>query len=179
MDFNNASDFGYLPTFTTNNGSTVICNVSGYLAPQNGLPICWAACVATTYNYYKGTNVTAKNVCDKMNHSYTKASTALIEKAFQTYNLAYDYTPYGLSLSLIRKHLKNGRLIPVSLHNSISPTGHIEVITGVKVTSQNKEYLKVYDPDLNKQTLTEFNNYNTVFPGSFLWAWQGSFHYYN
>ncbi len=167
----------YSPSFTSNDGKTILCNSSAYLTPQNGKPICWAACVATTYNYYYGKHITAKNVCDKINHSYTgEADTSVISGAFKKYNLDYYYSPYGLSIALIRRHLNNHKLLTADVYNQFGR--HAEVITGVKVKQNEKTCLRVYDPDEDKETLTEFNNIDTVFPGGFSYRWQGTFHCY-
>lgn len=177
IDVNTNATIGYSPSFTSNDGETILCNSNSYLTPQNGKPICWAACVATTYNYYNGKHITAKNVCDKINHSYTgESDTSVVSKAFNKYNLDYYYSPYGLSISLIRRHLSNHKLISADVYNDFGR--HAEVITGVKVQQDGKTCLRVYDPNEDKQSLTEFNNIDTVFPGEFLYRWQGTFHCY-
>lgn len=178
IDLNENADIGYSPALEKNDGKTILCKVGGYLVPQNGLPICWAVCVATTYSYQTGKKITAKNVCDKINHAYTgEKKTSVVEKAFKKYDLQYHYSPYGLSIALIRRHLCNSKLLTVTLTNAFGR--HTEVITGVKV-KKNKAYLRIFDPNQNKgELLAEFKNYDTVFPGEMPYAWQGTFHCYD
>ena len=51
--------------------------------------ICWAATVATIYNYIMDKKIYAKDVCDSIGHKYKGASADDIKKAFEKYGLDY------------------------------------------------------------------------------------------
>ena len=175
---NKSYEFSYLPSYKYNTDNNVLCDVSGYYAPQNGLPICWAAGIATTYNYKNGTKVSAKDVCNKVGHSYTgEIDTNVIDSAFHRYNLNYNYTPYSITFNSLKKHLKNAYLVPVGI--TFSNKSHVDVIIGVSVKNE-KKWLSVYDPNINKSFVVEYQGSNTVFvsPETFAFSWIGTFRYY-
>lgn len=177
-DDSNLIKMGYTPGLTVNTGSKVTCSVSGYMASQGDLPICWAACVASTYNYYKGKSITAKNVCDKLNVKYKAADNATTLKAFKKYGFDYKniYAKYP-NISNINACLRDHYLITLKLgtlnNDNIHLNAHDILVTGT-CYKNGKSLVRIYNPQGNgKLSWTSFIGENTVFLDT--WGWKSSF----
>ncbi len=178
MDIDQASLTGYTPTLTSNTANKVTCKVSGYLSSQGNKPICWAACVATTYNYYNGKNVTATGVCNKVGHGYSGATTSEVLKAFQTYGFKYKnvYTNYP-DISNINACLRNYYLLTIQLgtlnDDNIHLIDHNELITGTQYVD-NIRSVRVYNPQGSGSTKwVTFNGNRTIFEAT--WGWKSTY----
>ena len=74
---------------------------------QGNYGLCWAASVATICNYLNGSNITAKNVADKMNIGYDEGAGLYdAQRAMSAYGVIYNNfnysTVYPMSWSALK-----------------------------------------------------------------------------
>ena len=123
----------YSPSFSSNTSTNKTCKL--YNAQGQGdLPICWAASVATIVNYRKGTSITAKNVCDKMDTGYVGVNIDKKKSALAKYGLSYKKTESQLSSSKIKTNINNKYPIAASTFDS-SGSGHAVTVYGWSMPS--------------------------------------------
>lgn len=172
---NHSAMIGYTPKLDVNTGSKVVCSTKGYLSSQGDLPICWAACVASSYNYYFGKKITAKNVCKKMNSDYTAASNAKIIKAFKKCKLNYKLVSVNFpNLSNINACLRDHFLLTAKLVNkSNASQAHVVLITGTDYRN-GESRIQIYNPQGNGSSKwIRFVGEGTNFIK--LWKWRATF----
>lgn len=174
----NKETTGYTPALSVNTGSKVTCAVTNYLASQGNKPICWAACVASTWNYYKGKKVTATQVCDKIKHGYSDANDNEIIKAFSAYGFRYkNVYAKKPNISNINACLRDHYLITAKLgtldDNNIHVNSHAVLITGTEYVDGTSK-VRVFNPQGSGSTKwVKFIGENTVLLKS--WGWSSTF----
>lgn len=167
---------GYTPKLSYNSLEHVECNVSKYLKSQGSKPYCWAACIASTKNYYSGKNITAAQVVKKTGYSYPKPNQVM--KAFRKYGFSYSTVfKEAPSLSNINACLRNHYLVTIEIgtldNNHIHKTNHSELIFGTKY-SDGKSFVKVYNPQKKGNIKwVRYNNVKTIFERG--WGWRSTY----
>lgn len=118
---------------------------------QGNLPICWAASVATIVNYRKGSNLSAKDVCNRMKTGYTGATIDTKLNALHEYGLtAYKKQVSSMSWKTIIKNIDEKR--PVAMSTFSNNSGHAVTLIGYRFRSGTK-YVVLWNSG-NKQVQT-------------------------
>lgn len=118
---------------------------------QGNLPICWAASVATIVNYRKGSNLSAKDVCDKMKTGYNGASIDTKLNALHEYGLtAYKKQVSSMSWKTIIKNIDEKR--PIAMSTFSTNSGHAVTLIGYRFRNGTK-YVVLWNSG-NKQVQT-------------------------
>lgn len=108
----NKSALGYTPGFTFNTATQVALNTYGYYKNQmyNGIQwgMCWAACVASVYNYRTGGSLEAYQVCEALEMDLDLGGTIYdIQKGLKNYNIVYRATTSTLSWDSYKSAINN------------------------------------------------------------------------
>jgi len=169
----------YTPAYSTDNmvgakGSRIcsLYNAKG----QGSDPICWAASVATIVNYRKGTNYSARDVCDKEGTGYIGADISTKKKALKDYGITYKQTNAQVGWSSILSNIDAKYPIAMSAFDS-SSNGHSTVLYGYTVTS-NGSYITVFNPGTNNTVTLQYKSTGTTFSyNNRTWTWTKSLSY--
>ncbi len=137
---------GYSPGFSVEGKGKRVCNSGPYMVPQANKNICWAACVASIYNYFFNKHISAKTVSKKVLGKYDGAKPKQVLKAFKMYHMdVYKYADYPITYDKIMQNILYKRMmIAVGFWRKDFPV-HDVVVTGYHNSSKKKE-VKIYDP---------------------------------
>lgn len=141
---------------------------------QGNLPICWAASVATIVNYRKGSNVSAKNVCNKMGTGYKGATIDTKLDALHEYGLtAYKKQTSNMSWKTIIKNVDNKR--PIAMSAFSGAAGHAVTLVGYRFRNGTK-YIVLWNSGNEKmQTVTYPSSGKLTFSyNNDTWVWTQS-----
>lgn len=177
----------YIPTVTDELGS-YYCNLENAQS-QNFLPICWAASVATVVNYVNGTNITATQVCDSINHSYTGGYPADCKAALKRYGLNYKYRERELYFKTVVANIQRRKPILINAYGTNDngeAAGHTVTVYGYKDFSGTDDYmilwdsnvLNAYGENVGGVKVISYNGANTTFDSAnihFTWRTSLSF----
>lgn len=109
---------------------------------QHGM--CWAASVASIVNYVMGENVTAVDVCDKMNVGYDDgANGATACDALNSYGVSSSSVDSVIGFDSAYNYINNNK--PVYMRSSCSDGAHATVINGWTKSSDGNT-LTIMDP---------------------------------
>lgn len=135
---------GYSPGFSVEGKGKRVCNSGPYMVSQANESICWAACVASIYNYFFNKHISAKTVSKKILGKYACAQPKQVVKAFKTYHMdVYKHANYPISYDKIMQNILHKRMM-IAMGISMS-LKHDVVVTGYHNSSKKKE-VKIYDP---------------------------------
>lgn len=153
-------------------------------ALMNGKGLCWAACIASKYNYYHGTSMPCQAVYSKLQHTYggtADGSIIWVLKGYHAYNMASMMTDGVMSCSEVTSHIQKNNPIHVDLSGQTSSgtnVYHAVLLCGVKVY---QGYALYYIGDSNRtEYLTSVYVSSEMMQGktSFVYAvpndWQGT-----
>lgn len=138
---------GYTPKLNSNNKlkSCALHNAKG----QGAYNLCWAASVATIVNYRQGKNLSAKQICDKMNVDYyTGRDIDFKKKALAAYKISYAKTEKQLSWAKIQENINKKYPIAVGAYAKKTNgkwKGHAVTVYGHNTISAKKNLI-VWDP---------------------------------
>lgn len=123
--------------------TSVMCNIK-YFYLQGNYSLCWAATVATIYNYKNNTSITAKNVADKMGIGYnTGASASQTKSALSSYGLSYSITNSKLAWANVKSNISTkDKPFAICLTNSALGVGHM--MTGYGYYCTQTDNLSAY-----------------------------------
>lgn len=121
--------------------------------PQGNHPLCWASCMASIVNYYKGTNYGATQIANTVAHyngqgEYTGAT---IEECAYWYNSTYNIISHQsnskLSYDTVYSNASNGKPIHAFCSNYTNPSddGHYVVVRGCYI-SNSVVYYRIMNP---------------------------------
>lgn len=118
---------------------------------QGNYGLCWAASVATICNYLNGSNITAKNVADKMNIGYNEGAGLYdAQMAMNAYGVIYNNfnysTAYRMSWSALKTNISDK--YPVYVSAKSSDSGHAVVAYGFTVAA-GTPYVAMWNPGIN------------------------------
>lgn len=169
---------GYTPKLKYNTLEHVECDVGKYKKTQGNKPYCWAACVATTYNYYKGKQISTIDVVNKMKAKKKNMRTSDVLKAFQKYKFRFKNVYKDVpSLSNIRASLRNHYLLTAVLgtldDDHIFLVDHDVIIYGTGI-KDGKKCIRVFNPQGKGSTSwVIYNNVKTRFYNK--WGWKSTY----
>lgn len=149
IKFNPKAKEGYMPGFSREGKGKRVCNTGPYMVSQGDKNICWAACVASTYNYFFNKHISAKTVSKKILGKYQGAVPKQVLKAFKTYGMdQYRHSNSPIKYDSVKKNICHLRLVTAT---GIAAIGlkHDVVITGYAYTNKEQK-IKIYDPSENK-----------------------------
>ncbi len=137
---------GYSPGFSVEGKGKRVCNSGPYMVPQANKNICWAACVASIYNYFFNKHISAKTVSKKVLGKYDGAKPKQVLKAFKMYHMdVYKYADYAIVYDKVMQNILYRRMmIAVGVYDRDLPY-HDVVVTGYHNSNKSKE-VKLYDP---------------------------------
>lgn len=135
---------GYSPGFSVEGKGKRVCNTGPYMVSQANKDICWAACVASIYNYFFNKHISAKTVSKRVLGKYAGAKPKQVLDAFDTYDMdVYKYANYPITYDKIMQNILHKRMM---IAKSITVSAkHDVVVTGYHNSSKKKE-VKIYDP---------------------------------
>ena len=138
---------------------------------QGPYGLCWAASVATICNYLNGTNVTAKNVADKMGIGYNTGG-GLYEAQVALSKYGVTYNNYNDSLnaqnrmswSELKTNINNKYPVYVESHvnGNISDDGHAVTAYGYSVAA-GSNYVIMWNSGSETSVTAEFKESGTTF----------------
>lgn len=160
----------YMPGFSVEGKGKRVCNTGKYMVSQENKPICWAACVASTYNYFFNKHITAKSVSKKILGKYSGTDSKTVVKAFAKYNMdVYKHMNNNPSYDKIELSISHMRLLTIIGYDGI--TKHDVVLTGFSYSNKSKK-IKIYDPSDNTWRWVVYKPGKTIFPSAgsdYLW----------
>lgn len=177
----------YIPKFSTNTSNSFSCfktmklyNAKG----QGNYGMCWAASVATIVNYLKGSNITAKQVCNKMGIGYNEGGTINDkQKALKKYSINYNHINQStISWSKVKSNVNNKKPIAISASANSGKNWHAVTIIGYQNYKVN-DYIVIWNSGLNggnggSQVIYYYNKYTTFQYGGSLYTWVKTLSYY-
>ena len=114
--------------------------------PQNGYPLCWAACIASVVNYFKGTNYTAFTLADYLEKPYKEAP---ISSCIYAYNFRFrmnaETIHETLSYDFVYNQARGGKPLQAFLY--ASDDAHSVLVRGCYY-SNSVVYYRVMDPNV-------------------------------
>lgn len=136
---------GYTPGLKTGSGGYYYCDL--YNAQGQGERLtCWAAAVATTVNYRKGTKYTDRDVCKKMGLPERGADFKQVTKALNKYQMEYKHVSKLPEYALLRAEIK--KKWPVVLRGTAGSLQHAVTVCGYREEGSNK-YISLWDSAIN------------------------------
>lgn len=127
--------------------------------PQNGEPICWAACMASVVNYFRSTSYTADSMVSYLGQDSDYNYIENIVSWFESY---WDFTCGGpiysvLTYNNIKLYINNDRPVFCGLIKSGADSGHAVVVYGYRHYANTTVNSVLYmDPNIGL-TLTSLN----------------------
>lgn len=115
---------------------------------QGNADICWAACMASIINYYKGTNYLASQVATATGNGLQGAEPWEYTSWYNNvYQIKATLVQYPLSYDVVYSHASNGRPLHASLNNGSSQNyhGHSVVVRGCYI-SNSVVYYRIMNP---------------------------------
>lgn len=134
----------------TNTGKTL--SVPTVLQENN--PICWAASMASVYNYKKGTKYTAKDIIKKTKHGNKGATLTQIYNYFKN-TFKFSCTKGSpLSYAGVKSRIQANQPIYVMFHTKDGKNAHIVVIKGYYQQNNKVVYYLMNPQSSSSQTIT-------------------------
>ncbi len=159
----------YTPTFSNDTSNSKECQLYNPKG-QGTLPICWAASVATIVNYRKGTNYTAKNVCDAIGVPYDGNTISTKKEALSHYNIEYSIRRAQLSLAKIKTNINNKYPIAASTISS-DGSGHAITVYGYRMISTS-DYIIFWNSGLEYAQVVYYVGSGTTYTyNNQTWTW--------
>ncbi|MBD5134713.1 MAG: hypothetical protein HDT39_01930 [Lachnospiraceae bacterium] len=140
--------------------------------------ICWAASVATIYNYVKDKHITAKNVCDNIGHSYAEGTYKTVLRAFEEHELDYVKVDSTLDYDRIRSNLKGRK--PISMWTRASNNNsHLVTLVGIDLGERNQPRITIWNSATEQYECMAYLGDDTAYGmGSSTYYWQHSYCFY-
>lgn len=136
---------GYTPALKTGSGGYYYCDL--YNAQGQGVRnTCWAAAVATTVNYRKGTKYTDHDVCKKIGLPEKGADFKQVTRALNKYQMNYKHVFKLPEYAHIRAEIK--KKWPVVLRGTAGSLQHAVTVCGYREEGSNK-YISLWDSAIN------------------------------
>ena len=169
----------YTPSFSTSTTSSKTCSLYNKKG-QGNYALCWAATVATICNYRNGTNITAKNVADKMAKGYNEGAVAEVgQLALQAYGVPYKVLRTGsnlMSWNTLKTNINNK--YPVYADAKAGLGGHVVTAYGYSTTA-GTNYVIFWNSGTNSSMTITFKSSGTTFTyGNTTYTWMYSVSYY-
>ena len=118
--------------------------------PQNGLPLCWASCMASIVNYFNGTSYSATSLADYLGVKYEgQKSTDCRQWYKNKFGLNCSLVLKALSYDYVYNQAYNGKPLDVELlgtDDSGQNRGHGVVVRGCYI-SNSVVYYRIMDPN--------------------------------
>lgn len=138
--------------------------------------ICWAATVATIYNYIMDKHISAKDVCDSINHSYTGGTRQDVKAAFKYFNLDYR-GHFFMGFDEIKRYMKCRKPIYMTTVSEDGKSAHAVTLIGYDDRYDGR-YISIWNSAIESYMTLEFDDSNTSFGmNSTSYHWQSSFAY--
>lgn len=116
--------------------------------PQNGLPLCWAACIASVVNYFKSTSYTARSLADYLEKPYEPVPTSSCIFAYNfRFGMNAETIHETLSYDFVYNQAHNGKPLHAFLENTTGGVGHYALVRGCYI-SNSVVYYRVMDPNV-------------------------------
>jgi len=116
----------------------------------NGSGLCWAACVASSVNFRKGTSLTALNVYNTTKAKYDLdiilSIDSVVQKAYSLYGVNTTYSG-NLTAGEIYNILCGNKPLQINLQSSTTGFGHAVLICGVDCETSGGGYYTLMDPN--------------------------------
>lgn len=165
--------------FTISTGTNILLDSKDAVVNQKikgkNANICWAASVATIYNYIKDKHITAKNVCDNIGHSYREGTYLTMLRAFDEHQLNYVKVDSTLDYDRIRNSLRGRK--PISMWTKASNgDSHIVTLLGLDLGERNQPRITVWNSAVEKYECMAYQGDETAYGmGSLTYHWQHSY----
>lgn len=153
-------------------------NTNGYPVPQYDDKICCAASVATVVRYVTDNyTITARNVCDKINHPYDGGGILKKRSALYAYNLYYSNLMYEqASFGQIQTNILDQK--PMLLSTFSSDEGHAVTLMGYSTYGGVNQIVIHNSANQTLQTI-EYRNSGTVYSyNGKIWTWKYTLSYH-
>lgn len=184
IDINSINDDNwkckYTPAFSSSTSSSKMCSLYNAQG-QGNYGLCWAACVATIYNYLCGNDITAMEVADDMGIGYNEgASTYEALLALQKFGVGYqnynDDVNNIMSWELLRYNIDDK--CPIYVRGLRNGGAHAVVVRGYTIAA-GVRYISLWNPGLNSGNgglvTVEFKDEGTTFTyGNYTYIWDRS-----
>ena len=155
-------------------------NTENRLVKQGSLGICWAASVATTVRYIKdNSKLTAKQVCDKINHKYNGGSMQDRQDALAAYGIYYNYLiEEQMSFAKVQTNIRNEKPILISARTPSQTYGHAMTIIGYS-TYGGVKLITMYNSGSDSIQTVEYLTSGTKFSyNNDVYVWKRSLYYF-
>lgn len=168
--------------FTISTGTNILLNLNGYTVNQKikgeNKNICWAASVATIYNYVKDKHITAKDVCDNIGHGYRSGTNKTILRAFDEHKLDYRKVDSTLDYDRIRNNLRGRK--PICMWTKSSDNrGHIVTLAGIDLGERNQPRITIWNSANEKYECMAYLGDDTAYGmNSRTYYWKHSYCFY-
>lgn len=154
---------GYTPSFSTSTSSSKICSLYNK-KEQGNYGLCWAANVATICNYRLGTNITAKNVADRMGIGYNKGADIMdAQIALTSYGVSYNnlnMSTSRMSWTSLKTNINNK--YPVYVSAKTPTSGHAVTAYGYSV-SAGTNYVILWNSGTGNSITATYKTSGTTF----------------
>lgn len=159
--------------FSTKNTYEYILDMNNRTAPQGSENICRAATIATTVNYLRNTtNVTARKVCDVINHSYREGSLSDMVDAMSYYRLInYGITYNQISFDRVGTNIRSE--YPIMMWGNSSNGGNAHVVTIIGYSTHGGiQLIKFYNSATDDIESASYNSAGTRYTmGNSTYTW--------
>ncbi|MBD5137247.1 MAG: hypothetical protein HDT39_15060 [Lachnospiraceae bacterium] len=168
--------------FTISTGTNILLDLKDYTVNQKikgeNADICWAASVATIYNYVKDKHITAKDVCDNIGHLYRAGSNRTVLRAFDEHKLNYAKVDSTLDYDRIRNNLKGRK--PISMWTKSSNNkSHMVTLVGIDLGERNQPRITIWNSATEKYECMAYLGDDTAYGmGSSTYYWTHSYCFY-
>lgn len=166
----------YTPSFSSSSSDSKVCALYNKKG-QGNHGLCWAASVATICNYRNGTNITARNVANKMGIPYDDGGTITeAQVAIQSYGVDYfsihNDASYPITWSSLRTNIDNKYPVYASAKKS-KGFGHAVTAYGYTVAA-GVNYVVFWNSGDEKSITVEFKKGGTSFSyggNTYIWKY--------
>lgn len=158
--------FSEIAAAVAKGGSSTTANAS-YVANQkyNGKWVCWAACTAMMLNCYKGTNLTAYTVADKVAKSGLTANGSIdcVKKSYSLYGYTVNNTvSTAISGGEMYYNVASNKPVQINIKND-NGIAHAVTVYGVEF-GQNTIKYKFIDPSRGSDNAYKQITYSNITP---------------
>ena len=173
----------YQSSFLISTATNILLNTKNAAVNQKidgeNEDICWAASVATIYNYIKNKNISAKKVCDNVGHKYTGGTDKDILDAFKKHELNYIKVNSTLDYDRIRSKLKEKKPISMATRTANNAYGHLVTLVGLDLGERNQPRITIWNSATEQYECMAYLGDNTAY-GLFsdTYYWRHSFCFY-
>lgn len=138
--------------------------------------ICWAATIATIYNYIMDKKISAKKVCDSINHDYSGGNDTDIKSALKYFKL--DYNSKGvLGYSTIKTNIKAKKPVYMRTISTNERKRHAVTLIGYDERIDG-QYISVWNSAKEDYETLKYDGESTSFGmSSYVFHWCASYSY--